>query len=274
MSFEEKGQAEKRRQEQEEEEEEEQKYSSSASSLRWARGSQIRFRHRSIAIQEEDEEELDSENDNEENEDEEEEEEDMREGIEQKLIRTEPVLDSFDVEAMEVPGAHKTLNMKHTLRLAFRTLGVVFGDVGTSPLYVFTVAFSKTSIQEESDVLGVLSLVLYTLALIPLIKYAFIVLRASDNGEGGTFALYSLICRYAKVSLLPNQQPADAHISSFKLKLPTPELERALTLKECMENHSELKILLLILVLVGAAMLIVDGILTPAISGFLLCHRL
>ncbi|KAK1372926.1 hypothetical protein POM88_029119 [Heracleum sosnowskyi] len=46
-------------------------------------------------------------------------------------------------------------------------------------------------------------------ALIPLFKYVLVVLSAADNGEGGTFALYSLLCRHAKFSLLPNQQAAD-----------------------------------------------------------------
>lgn len=76
------------------------------------------------------------------------------------------------------------LTMGHTLRLAFQTLGVVYSDVGTSPLYVFSGVFSKAPIRGEKDVLGALSLILYTLTLIPLIKYAFIVLQANDNGEG------------------------------------------------------------------------------------------
>lgn len=84
---------------------------------------------------------------------------------------------------------------------------------------------------------------------------------------GGTFALYSLICRYANVSKLPNRQQADEQISSFRLKLPTPELERALNVKEALEKRSSLKTLLLILVLMGTSMVIGDGILTPAISG-------
>lgn len=84
---------------------------------------------------------------------------------------------------------------------------------------------------------------------------------------GGTFALYSLICRYAKVNKLPNQQPADEQISSFRLKLPTPELERALGIKEALETKGYLKTLLLLLVLMGTSMIIGDGILTPAMSG-------
>eukprot|EP00258_Populus_trichocarpa_P050318 XP_024466337.1 putative potassium transporter 12 isoform X2 [Populus trichocarpa] len=160
----------------------------------------------------------------------------------------------------------KDLSVWQNLALAFQTLGVVYGDLGTSPLYVFTDVFSKVPIRSEVDVLGALSLVIYTIALIPLAKYVFVVLKANDNGEGGTFALYSLICRYAKVNMLPNRQPADENISSYRLKLPTPELERALNIKETLEKRSSLKTVLLLLVLTGTSMVIGDGILTPAMS--------
>ncbi|XP_059656041.1 putative potassium transporter 12 isoform X2 [Cornus florida] len=66
--------------------------------------------------------------------------------------------------------------------------------------------------------------------------------------------------------MLPNRQQADEMISSFRLKLPTPELERALNIKETLEKKSSLKTLLLLLVLMGTSMIIGDGILTPAIS--------
>lgn len=187
-----------------------------------------------------------------------------------RLVKKPKRVDSFDVEAMEIAGAHhyhsKDLSIWQNLALAFQTLGVVYGDLGTSPLYVFTDVFSKVPIRSEVDVLGALSLVIYTIALIPLAKYVFVVLKANDNGEGGTFALYSLICRYAKVNMLPNRQPADENISSFRLKLPTPELERALNIKETLEKRSSLKTVLLLLVLTGTSMVIGDGILTPAMS--------
>ncbi|GFY89143.1 K+ uptake permease 7 [Actinidia rufa] len=208
---------------------------------------------------------------------------------EQRLIRTGPRINSFDVEALEVPGAHRNdfevlvegakdqivtcegmsgfdVGAGRRIILAFQTLGVVFGDVGTSPLYTFSVMFSKAPINGNEDVLGALSLVLYTLILIPLVKYVFIVLWANDDGEGGTFALYSLICRHAKVSLLPNQLPSDARISSFRLKVPSPELERSLKLKERLETSLTLKKLILILVLAGTSMVIADGVVTPAMS--------
>ncbi|KAL6494571.1 Potassium transporter 7 [Orobanche gracilis] len=218
--------------------------------------------------------------------------------VEQRLIRTGPRIDSFDVEALEVPGAHrndlewsvffmerlpcfgprnfrgleknaamtKDVTLGRRIVLVFQTLGVVFGDVGTSPLYTFSVMFSKAPVNGNEDVLGALSLVLYTLILISLIKYVFIVLWANDDGEGGTFALYSLICRHAKVSLLPDQLPSDARISSFRLKVPSAELERSLKLKERLEASLTLKKLLLMLVLAGTSMVIADGVVTPAMS--------
>ncbi|XP_019259011.1 PREDICTED: potassium transporter 7-like isoform X2 [Nicotiana attenuata] len=126
--------------------------------------------------------------------------------------------------------------------------------------------FSKAPVNSNEDVLGALSLVLYTLILIPLVKYVLIVLWANDDGEGGTFALYSLLCRHAKVNLLPNQLPSDARISSFRLKVPSAELERSLKLKERLEASLTLKKLLLILVLAGTSMVIADGVVTPAMS--------
>ncbi|CAL9166794.1 unnamed protein product [Musa hybrid cultivar] len=190
--------------------------------------------------------------------------------VEQRLIRTGPRIDSFDVEALEVPGAHRNdfedVSLGRQIVLALQTLGVVFGDVGTSPLYTFDVMLNKYPLIEKEDVLGALSLVLYTLILIPLVKYTLVVLWANDDGEGGTFALYSLICRNAKASLLPNQLPSDARISSFRLKVPSAELERSLKLKEYLENSLTLKKLLLILVLFGTSMVIADGVVTPAMS--------
>lgn len=71
---------------------------------------------------------------------------------------------------------------------------MVYGNVGTSPLYVFADVFSRVPIESDVDVLGALSLVMYTIALIPLAKYVFVVLKANDNGEGGHFFVSQLFC--------------------------------------------------------------------------------
>ncbi|CAL1361036.1 unnamed protein product [Linum trigynum] len=100
------------------------------------------------------------------------------------------------------------------LRLAFQSLGVVYGDLGTSPLYVFYNTFPK-GISDPEDVIGALSLIIYSLTLVPLLKYVFIVCKAHDNGQGGTLALYSLLCRHAKVKTIPNQHRTDEDLTTY-----------------------------------------------------------
>ncbi|MBL7722933.1 MAG: KUP/HAK/KT family potassium transporter [Chitinophagaceae bacterium] len=75
-------------------------------------------------------------------------------------------------------------------------MGIVFGDIGTSPLYTYTAVFHEGEVINAAKALGVLSAVFWTLLLLTTIKYIFIVLRADNNGEGGIFSLYALVRRY------------------------------------------------------------------------------
>ncbi|KAJ8647749.1 hypothetical protein MRB53_000772 [Persea americana] len=166
-------------------------------------------------------------------------------------------------------GSSKKDSWKNVLLLAYQSLGVVYGDLSISPLYVFKSTFADDIKHSETneEILGVLSFVFWTLTLIPLFKYVFIVLRADDNGEGGTFALYSLICRHAKVSLLPNRQVSDEELSTYKLECP-PEIKKSSRVKILLEKHKNLHTALLLIVLLGTCMVIGDGLLTPAMSVF------
>lgn len=96
---------------------------------------------------------------------------------------------------------------KATLLLAYQSFGVVYGDLCISPVYVYKNTFSgKLRLHEEDEeILGVLSLVFWSLTLIPLLKYIILVLGADDDGEGNTHT-YSCLCPV----LL-------AHCCSFKL---------------------------------------------------------
>ncbi|PQQ03056.1 potassium transporter 5 [Prunus yedoensis var. nudiflora] len=183
----------------------------------------------------------------------------------QKLRR----YDSLDLESRSFTAHHghasKGAEWSVILHLAFQSIGIVYGDIGTSPLYVFSSTFTK-GINHNDDILGVLSLILYTLTLIPLMKYVFVVLQANDNGDGGTFALYSLLCRYAKVGLTPSQQAEDRDVSNFELELPSKRLKRASRLKSKLENSPFAKVFLLFATMLGTSMVIGDGVLTPCIS--------
>ncbi|KAI3935853.1 hypothetical protein MKW92_020661 [Papaver armeniacum] len=177
-------------------------------------------------------------------------------------------IDSLNREAGKVSsgqGHNNKLDWRTTLSLAFQSVGVIYGDIGTSPLYVYSSTFTN-GIKNNDDMLGVLSLIIYTLAISPMIKYVFVVLWANDHGNGGTFALYSLICRYAKVGLIPNQQPEDRELSHYKLDTPSSQLRRAQKIKDTLENSKVIKIILFCLTILGVAMVIGDGILTPSIS--------
>ncbi|CAL5213864.1 unnamed protein product [Lathyrus oleraceus] len=150
------------------------------------------------------------------------------------------------------------------LRLAYQSLGVVYGDLGTSPLYVFYNTFPK-GVKDEDEVLGALSLIIYSLTLVPLLKYVFVVLRANDNGQGGTFALYSLLCRHAKINTIPNQHRTDEELTTYS-RSTFHERSFAAKTKRWLEERESWKSAILILVLAGTCMVIGDGILTPAIS--------
>jgi len=76
--------------------------------------------------------------------------------------------------------------------LTLGSIGIVFGDIGTSPLYAMREALAHSSGATEPAVLGVVSLVFWALTLIVTIKYVFLVLRADNKGEGGTLALMAL----------------------------------------------------------------------------------
>ncbi len=121
---------------------------------------------------------------------------------------------------------------KYKLLLTLSALGVVYGDIGTSPLYAMKEAFQHSHLLPNTDnILGILSLVFWSLIIVISIKYLIFVLRADDNGEGGILALASLIK------------------SEDKMKL-----------------SKKVKSTLLLLGVFGAAFLFGDGIITPAIS--------
>ncbi|CAK8532946.1 unnamed protein product [Lathyrus sativus] len=165
------------------------------------------------------------------------------------------------------PSQLSWMNLSRNLLLAYQSFGVVYGDLSTSPLYVYTSTF-KGKLKDHHDeetIFGVFSLIFWTITLIPLLKYVFIILSANDNGEGGTFALYSLLCRHAKFNLLPNQQAADEELSSYKYG-PSSQTGASSPLKMFLEKHKRLRTVLLVVVLFGACMVIGDGVLSPAIS--------
>ncbi|KAH9742100.1 Potassium transporter 8 [Citrus sinensis] len=167
----------------------------------------------------------------------------------------------MDLERVIGNSPVKKDSWKTVLTLAYQSLGVVYGDLSTSPLYVYKSTFAEDIQHSETneEIYGVLSFVFWTLTLIPLLKYVFIVLRADDNGEGGTFAF-----------TLPNCQLADEELSAYNKDVILSDNKSSIgsSLKYTLEKHRVLQKMLLILALIGTCMVIGDGVLTPALSVF------
>jgi len=119
-------------------------------------------------------------------------------------------------------------------------LGVVYGDIGTSPLYAVSEAFfgHYELAHTRENILGVMSLVFWSLTLVVTLKYVLLILRADNNGEGGIFALLGLLLKKER------QQGGGA-------PRQTPGWTRAALVSS---------------IVIGAALLYGDGIITPAIS--------
>src|SRR5205085_7314798 len=112
---------------------------------------------------------------------------------------------------------------------ALTALGVVYGDIGTSPLYALKQAVEAAGAPTPDTVMGIVSVILWSLLLIVALKYAILILRADNHGEGGIVALLALLdARHA---------PRGSARAS-----------------------------LLVVGLIGAALLYGDGVITPAIS--------
>ena len=132
--------------------------------------------------------------------------------------------------APAAPGSHVAQGARAALLLG--ALGVVFGDIGTSPLYAIKECFSPASTHRvdptPANVLGVLSLVFWSLLMVVTVKYLTFILRADNQGSGGILALLALV---------PARKDGRAAMGP-----------------------------LVLLVLFGAALLYGDGVITPAIS--------
>jgi KUP system potassium uptake protein len=112
---------------------------------------------------------------------------------------------------------------------ALTALGIVYGDIGTSPLYAFKQAALASGALTPQTIMGLISLILWTLILIVALKYAILIMRADNHGEGGVMAIVALL-----------------------------DVRRA--------PPGSLRAGLLVVGLIGAALLYGDGVITPAIS--------
>ena len=145
----------------------------------------------------------------------------------------EPVPDAAEEEPSRRPaGTGRSPKQAAMTTLVIAALGVVFGDIGTSPLYSLQTVFSLDHNKVQAtpgDVYGVISLVFWSITLIVSVKYVTIIMRADNHGEGGVLALAALIRRMAG-------------------------------------PRSVVTVRVILLALVGASLFYGDSVITPAIS--------
>lgn len=98
--------------------------------------------------------------------------------------------------------AKNGINGKVTATTLLVALGIIYGDIGTSPLYVFKAIVGDRPIS-ESIVYGGISCVFWTITFLTTFKYIILTLRADNHGEGGIFSLYALVHRYGKYMVIP-----------------------------------------------------------------------
>ncbi|KAL2812021.1 potassium transporter 5 [Aspergillus cavernicola] len=147
------------------------------------------------------------------------------------------------------------------LWLAYQSIGVIYGDIGTSPLYVYSSTFSEPP--SRQDLLGVLSIIVWSLFMMVTVKYVFIILHADNGGEGGTFSMYSLLSRYMNIT---NRDPREASLIQMK-RHPTMDLEQTSKYaRHSLESSRLAKRLLQVVGVLAVTMVIADGVLTPAQS--------
>ncbi|XP_027108625.1 potassium transporter 26-like [Coffea arabica] len=161
------------------------------------------------------------------------------------------------------PNEPKEYPAAQTLLLAYQSLGVVYGDLATSPVNVFS-ATNLTNVTAE-DLLGTFSLMFWSLTIIVWIKYVFIVIHADDHGEGGTFALYSYLRRHINFRTkftIQNTRLSTDESMRFSNR-PSPLRSKT---KEFIERSIRAQNFIIVIVLLGTCMVIGDGALTPATS--------
>ena len=133
-------------------------------------------------------------------------------------------------------------------------LGIIFGDIGTSPLYVFNAIIGDREINELL-VVGTLSCIIWTLTLQTTIKYVILILRADNRGEGGTFALYALVRRRRKWLVIPAMLGGAALLADGMITPPISitsaieGLSKLPYLKETLTTNTIMVIVLIILAL-------------------------
>ncbi|GAA5888418.1 hypothetical protein JCM5296_000623 [Sporobolomyces johnsonii] len=155
-------------------------------------------------------------------------------------------------------GESRMASMRKTLLLAGLSLGVIYGDIGTSTMYCMNGIFPAAGkVPSEEDVIGAVSAILWAITIVPVIKYCLISLQfATGEGEGGPFAVF--------VSMYPPKENKGENraLTSYTTASASPSSTNATAFLQ----RPIVKGILLVTTLFAVTLTISDGLLTPAVS--------
>lgn len=135
-------------------------------------------------------------------------------------------------------------------------MGVIFGDIGTSPIYVYRVVFSILDVK-QSTIYGTTSLIIWSFVFIVIIKYLVVMVSADDSGEGGCFAVYSIICRHLRLNASGEEPSFHDELDRQLTTYSNYDSKREKTEGDSLLGRSKLaQNLLLLLTLLSAALIL------------------
>ena len=144
------------------------------------------------------------------------------------------------------------------------TIGIVYGDIGTSPLYVMKSIMEGnggiTGI-DQTFIIGSLSLVIWTVTLLTTIKYVLIAMKADNHGEGGIFSLYSLVRTYGKWLIFPAMLGgaallADGMLTPAVTVTTAVEGLRSIPLMDRLLGATQVKVVIITLIIISTLFLV------------------
>jgi KUP system potassium uptake protein len=139
---------------------------------------------------------------------------------------------------------------KVTLASLVIALGIIYGDIGTSPLYTFKAIIGSNHIN-ETLVYGGVSCVFWTLVMVTSVKYVWIALQADNQGEGGIFSLYSLIKRYGTKIAIPTMIGASALLADGMIT-PAITITSAIEGLDMIQGLQNIKVVPIVLAVISA----------------------
>lgn len=181
---------------------------------------------------------------------------------------------SLETTSVEEIKTHRFQSWKEVLFLAYSSLGAVYGDIGTSPLYVLNSIKYSSDTPTQDDIYGAISVIFYLFIFIVIIKYSMIVLTfGSNNGEGGQVAIYARIARHLRFGpkgvIIPGT-PEYPDLAVLRRSDTEKTYDTAKSTKEpWRQKPLVLKVVSLVTMygcFLGCSLVISDGLLTPTTS--------